>query len=257
MNTHGLSQLYDQLTPSERLPLIMAAAARDDEAEKQRLSAAAPEVSFRVPNYYPLAKALSEAVDYHLLTLLDLAAQFWQWWGIWMSYLGRHSSAGNPKTGRRRKTDADRLPEWRARGIARYFASRFVAHRHGWKQSCSAMNIDSEVQLEQLRAEMVLRTAGMLTGAGMGAVKVLVELQNDAAQPAAVRRRSARDVLEMGLKFREIAQLEQRLAAIEAQMAGVPGLQLEQPPVHHELEDPSPLASQKGAPHDQTTATPD
>ena len=103
-------------------------------------------------------------------------------------------------------------------------------------------------QLEQLRADMVLRTAGMLTGAGMGAVKVLVELQNDAAQPAAVRRRSARDVLEMGLKFREIAQLEQRLAAIEAQMAGVPGLQLEQLPAHHELEDPSPLASQKGAP---------
>jgi len=148
MNTHGLSQLYDQLTPSERLPLIMAAAARDDEAEKQRLCAAAPEVSFRVPNYYPLAKALTEAVHYHLLTLLDLAAQFWQWWGIWMTYIGRDSSAGNPKTGRRRKTDADRLLEWRARGITRYFASRFVAHRHGWNQFCSAMNIDPEVQLD-------------------------------------------------------------------------------------------------------------
>ncbi len=73
-------------------------------------------------------------------------------------------------------------------------------------------------------------------------------LVQELAQPAAVRRRSARDVLEMGLKFREIAQLEQRLAAIEAQMAGVPGLQLEQPPAHHELEDPSPLASQKGTP---------
>jgi hypothetical protein len=103
-------------------------------------------------------------------------------------------------------------------------------------------------QLEQLRAEMVQRTAGMLTGAGMGAVKVLVELQNDAAQPASVRRRAARDVLEMGLKFREITQLEPRLAAIEAQLAGVPVSQLEQPPAHHELEDSSPIASQKGAP---------
>jgi hypothetical protein len=159
MNTHGLSQLYDQLTPSERLPLIMAAAARDDEAEKQRLSAAAPEVSFRVPNYYPLAKALSEAVDYHLLTLLDLAAQFWQWWGIWMSYLGRHSNAGNPKTGGRRKTDADRLLEWRARGIARYFGSRFVAHRQGWNQFCSEMNIDPEVQLDfMIGWDTILRT---------------------------------------------------------------------------------------------------
>jgi beta-phosphoglucomutase-like phosphatase (HAD superfamily) len=34
------------------------------------------------------------------------------------------------------------------RGIARYFASRFVAHRQGWKQFCSEMNIDPEVQLD-------------------------------------------------------------------------------------------------------------
>ena len=78
-------------------------------------------------------------------------------------------------------------------------------------------------RLEQLRAQMVQRTAGMLTGAGMGAVKVLVDLQNDAAVPAGVRRRSARDVLDMGLKFREIANLEQRLAAIEACLAAHPG----------------------------------
>ena len=126
-----------------------------------------------------------------------------------------------------------------------------AARKAGMSERTAYRRLDDPVfldQLEQLRAEMVLRTAGMLTGAGMGAVKVLVELQNDAAQPAAVRRRSARDVLEMGLKFREIAQLEQRLAAIEAQMAGVPGLQLEQPPAHHELEDPSPTATQKGAP---------
>lgn len=126
-----------------------------------------------------------------------------------------------------------------------------AARKAGMSERTAYRRLDDPVflnQLEQLRAEMVLRTAGMLTGAGMGAVKVLVELQNDAAQPAAVRRRSARDVLEMGLKFREIAQLEQRLAAIEAQLAGVPGLQLEQPLAHHELEDPSSLATQKGAP---------
>ena len=125
-----------------------------------------------------------------------------------------------------------------------------AARKAGMSERTAYRRLDDAVfldQLEQLRAEMVLRTAGMLTGAGMGAVKVLVELQNDAAQPAGVRRRSARDVLEMGLKFREIAQLEQRLAAIESQLAGVPELQLEQTPAHHEFEDPSPPASQKGA----------
>src|SRR5215475_1920622 len=75
-------------------------------------------------------------------------------------------------------------------------------------------------QLSQLRTEMVQRTAGMLTGASMGSVKVLVDLQNDVAVPASVRRHSARDVLEMNLKFRETAELEQRLAAVEARLAG-------------------------------------
>src|SRR5262245_48781002 len=58
-------------------------------------------------------------------------------------------------------------------------------------------------RLEQFRADMVQRTAGLLTGAGMGSVKTLVDLQNDVAVPPSVRRRSARDVLELGLRFRE------------------------------------------------------
>jgi phenylalanyl-tRNA synthetase beta subunit len=78
-------------------------------------------------------------------------------------------------------------------------------------------------QLNRLRADMVQRTAGLLTGAGMGSVKTLVDLQNDVAVPAGVRRRSARDVLEMGLKFRETAELEQRLAAVEQRLAGAAG----------------------------------
>jgi hypothetical protein len=75
-------------------------------------------------------------------------------------------------------------------------------------------------RLRDLRTEMVLRTGSMLTGAGMGAVKTLVDLQADVAVPAGVRRRSARDLLEMGLKFREAIDLEQRLAAVEARLAG-------------------------------------
>src|SRR5262249_19260145 len=58
MNTHRLGQLYDQLTPRERLPLIMAAHLRGDAADQKRLSASAPLKTLRVPNYYPLAKAL-------------------------------------------------------------------------------------------------------------------------------------------------------------------------------------------------------
>src|SRR5262249_36812275 len=84
-------------------------------------------------------------------------------------------------------------------------------------------------QLKGLRTEMVQRTAGMLTGAGLGAVKTLLELQSDMSTPATVRRRSARDVLDLSLKYREAADLEERLAAVEAQLAedAGPGTRLE------------------------------
>jgi hypothetical protein len=73
-------------------------------------------------------------------------------------------------------------------------------------------------QLDQLRAEMVQRTASMLTGAGMGSVKTLVDLQHDVAVSAAVRRRAARDVLEISLRFRQAIEVEQRLAALEERL---------------------------------------
>jgi hypothetical protein len=74
-------------------------------------------------------------------------------------------------------------------------------------------------QLRKLRADLVQRTAAMLSGAGLGAVKTLVDLQQDAAVPAAVRRGSARDVLEFGIKYREAADWEQRIAALEERLA--------------------------------------
>jgi hypothetical protein len=37
MTTDSISRLYDSLTPRERLPLLIAAAGRDDAVEQQRL----------------------------------------------------------------------------------------------------------------------------------------------------------------------------------------------------------------------------
>src|SRR5262249_53242907 len=70
-------------------------------------------------------------------------------------------------------------------------------------------------QLQQVRIDLVQRTAGMLTGAGLGAVKTLVDVQQDATVPPAVRRGAARDVLELAIKYRETADLEQRVAVLE------------------------------------------
>jgi len=52
---------------------------------------------------------------------------------------------------------------------------------------------------------------------GIGSVKTLVDIQQDVSIPAGVRRRSARDVLELGIRYREISSIIPRLEALEQQ----------------------------------------
>jgi AcrR family transcriptional regulator len=74
-------------------------------------------------------------------------------------------------------------------------------------------------RLAALRADMVERASGMLTAAGMEAVKTLLALLQPPV-PAPVRLGAARAVLEIGAELRTVVDLEQRLAALEAQLAG-------------------------------------
>jgi hypothetical protein len=160
MQTHPLDRFYDRLTPRERLPMIMAAHVRGDAAERNRLVSSAPTRTLQVPDYYPLAKALGQASHWHMLTLLDLAGHFWQWWGLWMTYARpqapeedvdkRHGRRARAGTRNRGSADAELIDEYRAHGITRYYASRFVAHVDGWKQFCAELHADPEVQLKFL-----------------------------------------------------------------------------------------------------------
>jgi Homeodomain-like domain len=74
---------------------------------------------------------------------------------------------------------------------------------------------DFRRRLQALRADMVQRTAGMLTAASGEGVKTLLALLKEATPPA-TRLGAARAVLELGVKFRETVELEERLAALEA-----------------------------------------
>jgi hypothetical protein len=76
-------------------------------------------------------------------------------------------------------------------------------------------------QIQDLRTEMVQRTAATLTAAGSESVKTLLTLQQPTVAPA-VRLGAARAVLEIGIKLREVADLEQRLAALEQLLAATP-----------------------------------
>jgi hypothetical protein len=69
-------------------------------------------------------------------------------------------------------------------------------------------------RLRALRADMVQRASGMLTAAAMESVKTLLDLQQKAVA-SAVRLGAARAVLEIGIKMRELTDVQERLAALE------------------------------------------
>ena len=73
-------------------------------------------------------------------------------------------------------------------------------------------------KLQTLRADMVQRASGALTAAGTESVRTLLELQKPGVAPA-TRLGAAKATLELGMKVRETAELEQRLAALEEQVA--------------------------------------
>jgi hypothetical protein len=73
-------------------------------------------------------------------------------------------------------------------------------------------------RLTTLRADMVSRTAGTLTAAATEAVRTLLELLKNAASPA-VRLGAARSVLELGMKVREVTDLQEQMTELEQQLA--------------------------------------
>ena len=81
---------------------------------------------------------------------------------------------------------------------------------------------DFRQRLQDLRSDMVQRTAGTLTAAATEAVRTLLDLQKPTAPPP-VRLGAAKAILEIGMKVREVAELEQRLQALEVQVASNAG----------------------------------
>ena len=74
-----------------------------------------------------------------------------------------------------------------------------------------------QAQVNDVRADMLRRAAAMLTAAGMAAIKTFTSLQ-ESAQSESVRLGAARSIIELGCKLREMVELTERLAQLEARM---------------------------------------
>jgi hypothetical protein len=72
-------------------------------------------------------------------------------------------------------------------------------------------------RLTELKADMVKRATAMLTAAGLEGVKTIVSLQGP-SNPPSVRLGAARAALELGMRFRDSTEMEERLAALEKQV---------------------------------------
>jgi hypothetical protein len=73
---------------------------------------------------------------------------------------------------------------------------------------------DFQKEVLRTRTDMVQRTCGALTAAAMESVKTLLSLQQP-VQPPAVRLGAARAVLELGMKVREVVELEVHMEELE------------------------------------------
>jgi hypothetical protein len=138
VNTKSLAGLYERLTPKERLPLMLAASARGDEAERLRLTRSAPTNLFKLPDFYDLAEALQMLSLFHAMQLLDLAALYW--------YASGQVAQGE---GVGRGGEARALEE-RLSAAMRLLGYLFMAQADAWRQLCSELKVDGDVLLKDL-----------------------------------------------------------------------------------------------------------
>jgi hypothetical protein len=150
MNIKTLARHYAQLTARERLLLILGASAREDAVEQQRLMDSAPRVLLEAPHHHGLGQALFILASLQMMTLLDLAAKYQHWLGLWDQHRFHcQIKALKGQVGMRHTNDvvAEYTEETWLRGLARYHALLFITYIEGWKHFCAELPIDADVLL--------------------------------------------------------------------------------------------------------------
>jgi hypothetical protein len=89
--------------------------------------------------------------------------------------------------------------------------SRATAHRR-------LQDAEFRARLQEFCSDMVKRASRTLTAASGEGIKTLLALQQPST-PYATRLGAARAILEIGIKMREVADMDERLTALEQQMA--------------------------------------
>jgi hypothetical protein len=75
MTANAVARHYAELTPEERFRLILAAGARGDEAEQERLKAAGERITLSMPDHSPYGHAFDELATLVFLELVEEASK--------------------------------------------------------------------------------------------------------------------------------------------------------------------------------------
>lgn len=100
-----------------------------------------------------------------------------------------------------------------------------AAHQAGLSEATAHRRLaepEFRKRLRTVRGDSVQRTAGVLTAAATESVRTLLELQKTPSPPA-VRLGAARAILEIGLKVRDVTDLQDEVAEMEARLARIEG----------------------------------
>ena len=125
MTTTKLARHYDILDPAERLSLLLAACARDDDVEHARLADSAPKVTWNVPHTFGRALALLLLASHQRMKLLELASLFF-----------RARALADQMEGE----NAERMTN-----VAGVYGYLFRAQCEGWARFCDAERLNPTV----------------------------------------------------------------------------------------------------------------
>jgi hypothetical protein len=133
MNTSGLARQYDKLTAWERLPLVLAALDRGDDAEADRLNGTAPTRPALVPHHYGLWEGLTLLAVTHLGLQLNGAFR--------LACATALLAAGHVKGDE----------------PLRVLAFEFVVEADAWKLFCAELDLEPDAILRHLPGYDVVR----------------------------------------------------------------------------------------------------
>ena len=153
MTTSTLAKHYGQLTPRERVPLIEAAATREDETELARLVNSAPRTALRVPDYTGFATSLQEACFMYMMEQLNLATCYWRAEGL----LARDFYFADAQPRRKKPGQPKDATEDRLFPLVRFVGYRIVTNANAWRRFCGNLNIDPEPLLSGLPGSEMLQ----------------------------------------------------------------------------------------------------